>query len=382
MITGSDAVVAFVEGDLRGGSDREPAIDLRDGHLMVRDVATSGYRCALQHRGGTAVRGADIDEFVNAEVSVLFPEQSRRGLALEIEETPRVPWPAPEQWACVDDFGAVGDGQTDCTEAVRAALASGKEAVYFQNGVYLLSDVIDVPAGVTRINFMKCDLAAGRELRLRHGVGAFRVAAQSDQPLIIEDLFAMEAWRGGMALVEHASRRTLVLSDIHMHFCAAYRNSVPAGKVFIENVFAMNQFRPEIPVFDFRGQRVWARSINPERNDPEIRNDGGDLWILGFKTEHGGTAFDTRGGGRTEVLGGTFNQQYGPGSSPAIVNDRSEVSVTSGFTDYKATTYRGLTVVAETRGEYTRRYLADHLPRRDGVLPVLSLYVGQAREEA
>lgn len=114
-------------------------------------------------------------------------------------------------------------------------------------------DIIELPASLKRLNFMKCDLAAGDKLRFMHGKGAFRVAEDAEDPIIIEDLFAMEKWRGGMALVEHASTRTLVMSDIHMHFCAAYRNSVSGGKVFIDNVFAMNQFRPEIPVFDFKG---------------------------------------------------------------------------------------------------------------------------------
>jgi len=42
--------------------------------------------------------------------------------------------------------------------------------------------------------------------------------------------------------------------------------------------------------------------------------------------------------------------------------------------------FRGLVAVAETRGEHTRRYPVDHLPKRDGVLPALPLYVGRAQE--
>lgn len=43
-------------------------------------------------------------------------------------------------------FGAVGDGETDDTEAVQIALTSGAECVYFPKGSYLISDTIDIPA--------------------------------------------------------------------------------------------------------------------------------------------------------------------------------------------------------------------------------------------
>ncbi|MFW5830084.1 MAG: endopolygalacturonase, partial [Planctomycetota bacterium] len=117
---------------------------------------------------------------------------------------------------------------------------------------------------------------------------------------------------------------------------------------------------------------------NPERNDPEIRNDGGELWILGFKTEHYGTAVHTLNGGRTEILGGTCNQHKHDGAPPVFINDASSVSVTCGFTDYREVSYRGLIAIAETREGHTRRYPIDHLPKRDAYLPALPLYVGRA----
>jgi hypothetical protein len=388
-VTGSQAMVAFVDGVLSGGAASNPAVDLRDGHLFVRNVECEGYECALRQRGSVQIAGPRIEEYVHGGVNVLFPGERRSSLNLPIEETPRVRWETDHsKWACVNDYGAAGDGETDDTDAIRAAVASGKPVVYFQPGVYLIDGVIDLPATLDRLNFMKADLAAGPKLRLMHGAGAFRVAEESDRPIVIEDLFAMEGWRGGHALVDHASTRTLVLSDIHMHFCAAYRNSVTGGKVFIENVFAMNQFRPEIPPFDFRGQRVWARQLNPERNDPQVRNDGGSLWVLGFKTEHSGTAYLTTGGGRTEVIGGAFNMlrpkigdpQYGPASvSPTIVNEDSDVSVVASTTDHRdEVSMRTHPMVEERRGEYVRRMHGDLFPKRDSAMIVVPLYVGRA----
>ncbi len=379
-VTGREAVVAFVDSQLQGGSPAEPAVVLGEGHLFARNVETEGYSCALRRLGATEVPEARIDEYVSSTVLTLFAEESRRSLNLPVEETPEIPWPNdPGQWACVNDFGAVGDGETDDTEAIRAAIASGQPAVYFQPGIYRIDDVIDLPASLRRLNFMKCDLAAGDRLRLRHGVGAFRVTEDAPDPLIIEDLFAMEKWRGGQYFVEHASRRTLVLSDIHMHFCAGYFNSVEGGKVFIESMFCMNQFRPELPVFHFKGQSVWARQINPERNNPEILNDGGMLWILGFKTEMHGTAFRTERGGRTEVLGGTINQCVAEGAPPTIVNHDSQVSVVCSTTDWRPITARGHILIEERRDGTTRRLKWSEFPRRhDGDLVAIPLYIGRA----
>jgi hypothetical protein len=54
----------------------------------------------------------------------------------------------------------------------------------------------------------------------------------------------------------------------------------------------------------FKSHRVWARQLNVENEGTHLTNDASDVWILGYKTERGGTLVDTRQGGRSEVLGG------------------------------------------------------------------------------
>ncbi len=54
---------------------------------------------------------------------------------------------------------------------------------------------------------------------------------------------------------------------------------------------------------------MWARQFNPENwsgdgSEAQVTNTGGDLWILGFKTEGAAPFITTRSGGRTELLGG------------------------------------------------------------------------------
>jgi hypothetical protein len=168
---------------------------------------------------------------------------------------------------------------------------------------------------------MFADLLAGPQLAEEAGVGTFKISGESTIPLVIEDLFAFEGFFGRMSLINHASLRTLVLSDIHCQAASVYFNSVSGGKVFIEDVASTiggvpgagnrvtplphepwDQYSRKTPCFNFRGQKVFARLLNAERSLDEVVNDDGDLWILGYKTEEEGTAVTTHHG-RTEVYG-------------------------------------------------------------------------------
>jgi hypothetical protein len=46
----------------------------------------------------------------------------------------------------VKDYGATGDGATDDTTAIQAAIASGHKTIYFPDGTYLLSSAISLPS--------------------------------------------------------------------------------------------------------------------------------------------------------------------------------------------------------------------------------------------
>lgn len=49
---------------------------------------------------------------------------------------------------------------------------------------------------------------------------------------------------------------------------------------------------------------MWARQINIEYDGTKVVNDGGNLWILGIKTEPKGTIIESKNGANTELLGG------------------------------------------------------------------------------
>ena len=222
----------------------------------------------------------------------------------------------------VADFGAMGDGITDDTASIQAALNSGAEGIYFEAGRYLITAPVHIPKEIKVVDFMFCDLLPGRTLSATEGVGVFTVD-EGTEPILICNLFAWEKFHGVMTLVDNNSTRTLYMRMLHTQGAAMYSSHKNGGTVFIENCACTVGGVPgagcrtaalkgedsfisarHIPCFTFNGQTVYARQINPERSETEVVNNGGTLTVLGFKTEEEGTAFKTLNQGKTTVLGG------------------------------------------------------------------------------
>ena len=222
----------------------------------------------------------------------------------------------PEDYICVDDFGAVGDGKTDSTEAIQAAFNSGKPIVLFGEGHYLVDGEITIPATVKTIDFMYCDMFAGEKLKNTRGGALFHINEASDDMLFMENLYTFEQFFGHFRLIKHGAVRDLCLSDLHTQAAAMYFNTVSGSTVYLDNCavtvgdYAQNVIlmkagrKPEytyvIP-YEFHGQRVYARQFNPERADVELLNDASIVYVDGTKVEGPGTAFKTVNGGRTVV---------------------------------------------------------------------------------
>jgi len=79
---------------------------------------------------------------------------------------------------------------------------------------------------------------------------------------------------------------------------------------------------PSFGPYYFTQQTVWARQLNPENRAEHAINDGGQLWVLGLKTENPGsrgvnpsTILESRNGAKSEVLGGYQSTQGLNGNS-------------------------------------------------------------------
>lgn len=285
--------------------------------MLLRDVATTGYSRALgdvktpdwtaaQRLTGAehaSSAGPNLVEYSSELTTSPFPSPAT-SLRLPVKETPETIWEDPARWAVVDAFGADPTGQKDSAEAIQKAMDSGATTVFLPGNYRLLSTVI-IRGQVRRVVGLGGMINYGQ--RLRPG---FRLA-DGAAPVVFLEHFANIT--GGLQL---DTRRTLVMrsvQDCDLTSTAA----AEGGEIFFEDVVTHD--------LKLRQQKVWARQLNIENEGTHLTNDGGDLWMLGFKTERGGTLLDTRGGGRSEVLGGFSYTTTAGKLAPMFVNDDSSV---------------------------------------------------------
>jgi len=386
-LAASDAHVVLIEAELDGGMADAPAVELQTGHLFLRGIQTQGYRCALgrvySEGWGTdpLISGSAVDEYVSDPISTLNKQESQCSLNLPITEAPVPDWDLDfDNWTHPGVFGAVGDGVTDDTAAIQSTMDSGKPVIYFQPGHYRINAPIRIPGSVRHVNFMFVDLAAGERLQHLKNQGMFAVTGESEEPLLMEDLFCFERNYGHHYLFEQAAKRTLIVRNVHAQSCAAYINSVPGGTVFLENIVTTTGILNDTyqhPCFVFRGQTAWCWQLDPEYTPDKIINDGSTLFIIGFKTEGEGIAFTAKNHAQMEVLGGVL--YFGANDdTPVVLNEDSDVAFiasTVGTTSqhvFKVT-------IREVAGGKSQEIHHDKFPTRLRDQYTIPLYVGRRR---
>lgn len=335
-----DATLTGVGGE---AANVPAVINYNNGRLYARDLKTPGYgraiadvttpdwAAALRVRGpdkpGTA--GPDVAEYSSGPATSPFGAAGAGGLSLRlpVEETPEFPPDDPKAWAVVDAFGADPGGERDSTAAIQKALDSGASTVFLP-GNYAISSTLVVRGNVRRI------LGTGGWVDYRKAVTPdFRVEAGTPAAVTFEHFSHVN---GG---IENRTDRTLVLRSI-----GARVFSRGTGTLFLEDVAGH-----ELAV---KGQKVFARQLNIENEGTHLLVDGGTAWVLGYKTERGGTLVHTRSGGRTEVFG-TFSYTTTAGKlAPMFLTEDSSVFAYMDEVCYTNDPFAVL--VRETRGKETR----------------------------
>jgi hypothetical protein len=342
----------------RGKASSQPAIDNGD-RMLVRNVSTSGYRVAVES-GRTSVSASKVDEFVTGSIIKLFNSPPKT-LNLAIKETPDVPWddPVKTPWANVVSYGAIPDDGKDDTVAIQAAIDSGKTTVYFPaGGTFEVKGTILVRNNVQRILGTE-----GRVKAIAKNAG-FKIVDGNSSIVVIERIANGYEFP---LIFNNASSRTLVLKNL----LDVTGNMTGSGDVFIEDVGGGNWY--------FGKQNIWARQFNVENAGTHITNDGGNLWILGLKTERGGTIIDTKNGGKTELLGGlaytTSPSSDGTQKHPMFINNESSISITMAEINYGGAPNYEI-YVSEIRNNIIRNLLNKSLPNYLGSGKQIPLYVG------
>jgi Pectate lyase superfamily protein len=324
--------------------------------LLVRNLKTKGYRVAINQQKPLSAKDT---------IAKQFPLTAKT-LNLPIKETPNVPWdnPAGNGWVNVVAFGAIPDDGRDDTAAIQSAIDSGQTTVYFPVGAYHLTKTILLRKNVRRI--------IGTEAFVdvpNHVNPGFKVVNGTHPVVVFERI---QSGYYSTPTIENASSRTLVIRDA----TNVSGNMTGSGNVFIENVVSNPSQN-----WKFNRQNVWARQFNVENAGTHITNNGGKLWILGLKTERGGTLIETKGGGKTEVMGGlaytTTPGADGTQNAPMFINDRSTISITLGEVNYGAPNYT--TYIRESSGGSTRNLTGQSLPPYQGSGKQIPLYVSPTK---
>jgi hypothetical protein len=371
---GSDLML--IEADLRGGDSAKPAILNDKAKLFLRDIKQTGYACVLRTSDKT-LEGAKLDEWYSGKGQSLFGAEPKT-LRLPIKETPEIPWETDlSKWVKVE-WSAKGQDISEALQvAIDKAAASGASTVYFPRKALTheyprITRQIRVHGTVSRVigmeNIIDVADAPNAEEGDKLSAGAKPVFLIEDlkAPVIVfERFFMLGGWKCPKTAVmfDNKSGKPMVLRAMTCH--GITKTPTPEGECFIEDLAPARESTLRVG----RGEKVWARQFNPESYKAVIADvDGGQLWILGLKTEGRATHIIARNNSKVELLGGVSYQSWGEQEldPPMFIVKDSQASFTFGFYHHD-TPFTD--IVEETLGGETRK-----LPRKDLVNYFLPVY--------
>lgn len=413
---GGGGVVTLLDSTFQGSGEaaQTPAL-INEGAMFVRNVKAPGFASLVRNTGGTGkgVDAREVDEWVSHEVITLFPTQPR-SLNLPIKDTPEIPFDPPADWANVTKFGPprkveltrAEDGKkftVDCwTPALQKAIDSGATTVYFplrsavvagqrldvesdnnesppvaqakgggggpdDKNAYFLTGEIRVRGKVRRI--IGCESDMGRIVNSNREKTIYGdnsvpkwIIEDGDGPVVIE---RFNTWYASFEFVQK-SKRPLVVSSLSFYDLYTTPGS---GDTFVEDVRAKH--------LGVHGSSLWGRQVNPEGwVEPRQENDGGNVWILGLKTETDATVHKVSNGGKTEIAGAFHYANKNEISPKQIyICDNASLSVTMG----ESKTAKGKVfdvVIRQILGGRTKEIRAEDAPKRAGC-SMIPLFVGR-----
>ena len=354
-------VVCLIDAELRGtnATSEQAAIVSRET-LFARNITTSGFKLAIDNELDrdnpiADVIGPNVTEFVSTPSLSLFnrPASAKSNygsLNLPIQETPDLPHDDPSTWANVRHFRELSD--QDDTASVQRAIDSGATTVYFPSGGQcFLSEPVEIRGSVRRVIGMFSGIHPVKKLK-----PMFRLVDGESPVVIVQDFV-------GDCHINHDSSRTLVVKNGQ----GIGGETTGGGDLFLENVVAD---------WTFGKGNVWARQFNNERLGTHILNRAATLWILGLKTERGGTLIETQAGATTELLGGLSYTTNNGKLAPMFVSTDAQVSYVFGEVCYTGDPFTEL--VRETRDGETKTLKRGDAPLRPAYLQgsQLPLYIG------
>lgn len=313
-----NGLVVVDGGAFLGGSKDYPAVD-GGADFYLRDLVIEGYGMAVSKGSHKKASSLTMDASGKMTIDLYTTERFSLGqeegkaMRLPVKETPSV-WPeADSQWVSPLEFVKEGEEVNDWSDAVEAALHSGRAAIYLPVGHYTVSRTMVVPPHVRLITGFQSSIGLSKEMK--SDIPLFRFTGKGGASTTLEHLRI-----GGM--VEHDADRAIVFRHVDLE--AKYENTASGtGDTFFEDTIGPKPLRISHP------QKVFARQLNIEFGDkPLVENHGGDLWILGYKTE-GEMVCIHQTKGRTELLGALlYPLRAVQGNTPAFLIEDGEAALT------------------------------------------------------
>jgi len=266
------------------------------------------------------------------------------------------------------DWSKAGEDVGEALQgAVDKAAKEGKTTIYFPRRARTyeypkFTRPIRVHGSVNRIIGMSniIDIADPTS-RLQSGEQAvFTFEDLTGPAVVVERFFLLGGWKcpRGVSMFENKSGKAVVIRNVGHG--GMHKKPSTSGEWFIEDV----------PVIGLRlgpGEKCWARQFNPESPEADmIEVNGGQLWILGLKTEGRARHIVARNGAKVELLGGVCYQSWDkqPIDPPMFTVINSDASFTFGFYHWNSpfTTIVEETVGSETRTLARKELTNYHLP--------------------
>ncbi|MFM9956447.1 MAG: glycosyl hydrolase family 28-related protein [Phycisphaerales bacterium] len=357
-------MVTLIDANLTGGAAGTAAI-VNEARLYARNITTSGYAAAISRDGvllpGTNIPGEHIDQ---RAISIWPTSRPPASLGLPVAAFPEQVWDNPANlpgnpagwWANVENFGALGTDNNTIDDAIgiQAAIDSGATTVVLPAGRYYLKSTVVLRGSVRRLMGMESSVEAAPPLSTSAGMPMFKTDIVSAPVVLVERL--QTDGIGSAISFEHRNPGTLAIRNMLLDapYVGANRGDFHAEDV-VGGPWNISD-----------GQRAWFRQLNPENSGTKMFNDGGDVWVLGFKTEKPGTIVRTTSAGKTEILGGLIYPVNDlPLEQPMFVCDKASMSVVVGESAYGPNAFHK--IIAEvTRGTALRRLFFNEIPRRTG----------------
>jgi Pectate lyase superfamily protein/F5/8 type C domain len=332
---------ALIEAKLTGTGAASAASAIINGeYLFAHDVNSTGFARTVENKlgaGGTVV-GSILGDYVSSGKALQLFDGPADFIHLIAPQTPTLEDAPPSTWVNVRDFRLTTEDND--APAFQRAIDSGARDVYLPTDalIVLKSDVL-VRGNVSLIHGMQAGVLVNSGVTMR-------VVNELNTPVVVLDQFVIRNGADTPFFVNESSRKMVLLDSE-----AGVRGAGP-GAIFLENVVGR---------FEFGKHDTWARQLNSEPTGLKVSNSGGQLWILGLKTERAGTLVATKQGGITEVVGGLVYTTT-PGNDPMFTIDDSTLSVSIAEIAYKNPPYA--TLVKETRQGVTRSLSRGEAPLR------------------